>query len=725
MGTSKLRREVLKKKALELQRLHKEILHHRRLYDDLDAPEISDAEFDALGVKARELERELIIDEDDLLSVRMIVGAQSSSPLSKVRHRRPMLSLENAFSDEDVFDFVARVRRFLSLGSDITVALTAEPKIDGLSCSLRYEEGVLVLAATRGDGTTGEDVTPNVRTMPDVPQRLQGRAPEVFEIRGEVYMAKADFLALNAQLLDEADEPEKARQFANPRNAAAGSLRQKNARVTASRPLRFLAFGWGAHSRLPADTHFEVMQAIGSWGLPISPDLKRFTEVQALLTHYHEIEAKRADLPFDIDGVVYKVDCLEWADRLGHVAKAPRWALAHKFPAEKAETTIEAIEIQIGRTGKLTPVARLKPVGVGGVTVTNATLHNADEIARLQVRPGDRVRVQRAGDVIPQILENLTRDEERPAYVFPTECPIEFGGCGSAVEREPGEVDFRCTGGLICPAQRVERLRHFVSRNALDIEGLGLLQIEAFFRDGLIQSPADIFNLTEDKLLSRKKKGGVWASKLITAIGDKKTPPLDRFLFALGIRHVGEVTARDIARHYRSWNSFKTAADEMVDRRRAHEAEVQEYLSQNRLQEHDQLKRKIGNELAGIIDTSGIGPEVAGAIADFFEEPHNQKVIKDLLKAGVQPQDIEYTPVESEVSGKTLVFTGSLENLSRDEAKAQAEKLGARVSTDVSKKTDILIAGPGAGSKLKKAEKFGIPIINEDDWQKIVAEAQQ
>jgi len=735
VGTSKLNREILKQKALELQKLEKKILHHRRLYDDLDSPEISDAEFDTLTLQARKLERELIIDEDDLLSVRMIIGAQASSSLEKVRHKKPMLSLDNAFSDEGVVEFVARVRRFLHLDGDDTLALTTEPKIDGLSCSLRYEKGVLVLAATRGDGTTGEDVTPNVRTIPDVPQRLKGNPPEVFEVRGEIYIAKADFSALNARLLAEAERPDEARQFANPRNASAGSLRQKDPAVTASRPLRFLAFGWGAHSSLPAETHFSMMQAIGSWGLQISPDLKRVTNLKALLGHYRNIEAKRADLPFDIDGVVYKVDRLDWADRLGQVAKAPRWALAHKFPAEKAETVLEAIDIQVGRTGKLTPVARLKPVTVGGVTVTNATLHNKDEIARLGVRVGDRVLIQRAGDVIPQILRNLTPNEARPAYPFPAECPVEFGGCGSEAVQEEEEVDVRCTGGLICPAQRVERLRHFVSRNALDIEGLGLTHIEAFFHDGLIQSPADIFTLTKDDLVGRprvsknvlqklqsegKRQPPRWledsAGKLVEAIHRKRTPPMDRFLFALGIRHVGEVTARDLARRYRSWDRFRS----IMDAATAARAETIQALG-----EPDEKFRKRRNDAAAaVIETTQIGGEVAGALCNFFEEPHNRQVLTDLATANVEPADLIWETKQSSVSGQTIVFSGALEALSREEAKAQAEELGAKAATDVSKRTDLLVAGPGAGSKLKKAETFGIRVIDEAEWLRIVQEAR-
>jgi DNA ligase (NAD+) len=401
--------------AAELEHLAREIAHHNRLYHTDDAPEISDAEYDALVRRNAALEAEFphLVRED---SPSRQIGAAPAGHLAKVRHALPMLSLDNAFSEAEVADFLARIRRFLSLGESETVMLTAEPKIDGLSCSLRYEKGALVLAATRGDGTTGEDVTANARTIEDIPRRLPAGAPDLFEIRGEVYMSKADFAALNARMLAEADEPEKARQFANPRNAAAGSLRQKDAAVTASRPLRFYAHGWGEVASLPADTQLGVMRAIESWGVPIAQDIGCFGDLAALMAHYRTIEAKRADLPFDIDGVVYKVDRLDWQRRLGQVARAPRWALAHKFPAEKAETLLEAIDIQVGRTGKLTPVARLKPVSVGGVTVTNATLHNADEIARLGVRVGDRVRIQRAGDVIPQVLENLTPDEDRPAF---------------------------------------------------------------------------------------------------------------------------------------------------------------------------------------------------------------------------------------------------------------------------------------------------------------------
>ena len=695
--------------AAELERLAHEIARHNRLYHSEDAPEISDAEYDSLVRRNAELEAEFphLVRED---SPSRQVGAASAAHLAKVRHRQPMLSLENAFSQEEAAEFVARIRRYLRLADEEEVALTAEPKIDGLSCSLRYEKGRLVLAATRGDGTTGEDVTANARTIADIPARIEG-APEIFEIRGEVYMSKADFASLNARLLAEADDPAKARQFANPRNAAAGSLRQKDPAVTASRPLRFYAHGWGEHSRLPADTQLGVMQAIASWGVPISGDLARFTALEPLLAHYRAIEAKRADLDFDIDGVVYKVDRLDWQERLGFVSRAPRWALAHKFPAEKAETELLAIDIQVGRTGKLTPVARLRPVGVGGVTVTNATLHNKDEIERLGVRPGDRVRIQRAGDVIPQVLENLTAAEERPTYAFPDHCPE----CGSEAVQEEGEVDVRCTGGLICPAQRVERLRHFVSRHALDIEGLGLTHIEAFFRDGLLRSPADIFRLTKDKLLARERWAEISAANLIAAIDSKRRPLLDRFLYALGIRHIGEVTARDLARRLRSWAAFRDTVARAIE---ARDAVVQA------LGESDETYRKRRNEAAAaVIETPGIGGEVAGALCDFFEEPHNIEALEDLLAAGVEPQDLVWETKASPVSGKTLVFTGSLEALSRDEAKAQAERLGAKVAGSVSAKTDLLIAGPGAGSKLKKAAELGIETIGEARWLEIVAEA--
>ncbi|MBV8685808.1 MAG: NAD-dependent DNA ligase LigA [Alphaproteobacteria bacterium] len=691
--------------AAELERLAREIARHNRLYHGEDAPEISDADYDALVRRNAALERDFphLVRED---SPSRQVGAAPEGPLAKVAHALPMLSLDNAFADEEVAEFVARVRRFLKLSEDEEVALTAEPKIDGLSCSLRYEKGVLVLAATRGDGSVGEDVTPNARTIADIPERLRGEAPAVFEIRGEVYMSKADFAALNARQAEAG-----GKIFANPRNAAAGSLRQKDPAITAARPLRFYAHGWGEATAVPGDTQLAVMRSIEAWGVPVSADLERFTDLGPLLAFYRGIEAKRADLGFDIDGVVYKVDRLDWQRRLGQVARAPRWALAHKFPAERAETILEAIDIQVGRTGKLTPVARLTPVSVGGVTVTNATLHNADEIARLGVRVGDRVLIQRAGDVIPQVLENLTPGADRAPYIFPARCPQ----CDSEAVREEGEVDIRCTGGLICPAQRVERLRHFVSRHALDIEGLGIVHIESFFRDGLLQSPADIFRLTKAQLLGRERWAEVSAANLIAAIDSKRRPPLDRFLYALGIRHVGEVTARDLARRYRSWAGLEA----MVDAALAVRAGLQPALGE------DERKFALRRDkaVAAAIETPNIGPEVGNAILDFFEETHNREVLQDLFAAGVAPQDVVWETKASPVSGKTLVFTGSLETLSRDEAKAQAEKLGAKVAGSVSAKTDLVIAGPGAGSKLKKAQDLGVAVIDEAAWNALVAEA--
>jgi len=668
--------------ANRLMRLAKEIARHDKLYHDQDAPEISDADYDALVRENRQLEEQFPqLVRTDSPSRRL--GAAPTGALSKVAHARPMLSLENAFSAEEVGEFVTRVKRFLSLAADAPVAMTAEPKIDGLSCSLRYEHGELVLAATRGDGAVGEDVTANVRTISDIPRHIAG-APDVLEIRGEVYMAKADFEALNAR-----QEAAGGKIFANPRNAAAGSLRQKDASVTAARPLRFLAHGWGELSEPLGKTQFEAMNRIGSFGLPVSDLLVRCNSVEEMLAHYAGIESARADLPFDIDGVVYKVDRLDWQERLGQVARAPRWGLAHKFPAEKAETTLEAIHIQVGRTGKLTPVGRLKPVGVGGVIVANVTLHNRDEIARLGLRVGDRVRIQRAGDVIPQVVENLTRDEPREPYQFPDHCPE----CRSEAVSEEGEVDVRCTGGLICPAQRFERLRHFVSRGALDIEGLGEKSIGEFIELGWLHSPADIFRLRRhrDELLGCEGWKEKSVDNLLAAIEAKRQPDGPRFLFGLGIRHVGIVTARDLLKCFGTVEELRRAS-----------------LSE-------------GGE-AELSSVQGVGPVVAEALVDFFHEPHNRQALDDLLSE-VTPKPFTSDAVQTEWTGKTIVFTGSLETMSRDEAKAQAERLGARSAGSVSAKTDLLVAGPGAGSKLKKAEELGIRVIGEEEWARIVAEA--
>ncbi len=670
--------------ANRLMRLAKDIAKHNRLYHANDAPEISDAEYDALVRENNALEAEFphLVRED---SPNAAVGAAvDGSGLKKVTHAKRMMSLDNAFSDEDVEEFVARVRRFLNLAVDAPVALTAEDKIDGLSLSIRYEHGRLVQASTRGDGQVGEDVTANVQMIKDIPQSLSGAPPDVFEVRGEVYMAKADFSALNAE-----QEAKGGKVFANPRNAAAGSLRQKDASVTASRPLRFLAHGWGEVSALPADTQWGVMQAIKAWGVPLSVDLAPVGSVGEALGVYRHIERQRADLNYDIDGVVYKVDRLDYQERLGFVTKYPRWAIAHKFPAERAETTLEAIDIQVGRTGKLTPVGRLTPVTVGGVVVSNVTLHNRDEIERLGVRPGDRVVIQRAGDVIPQIVENLTRDGDATAWDFPDHCPE----CHSEARAEEGEVDVRCTGGLICPAQRVERLKHFVSRAALDIEGLGDKTITEFFELGWLHSPADIFRLHTHRsdILTREGWQEKSVDKLLAAIDAKRTPDPVKLLFGLGIRHIGAGTSKDLLKAYTNVENIALAA-------RAEGA---------------------AEELTQI---EGIGPVVAKSLVEFFHEPHNVSVWDDLLSE-VQPQAYVSNVRASSVTGKIIVFTGSLETMSRDEAKSQAEALGAKTSGSVSAKTDLVVAGPGAGSKLKKAQELGVEVIDEVAWAEIVSSA--
>ncbi len=675
--------------ANELMRLARAISHHDRLYHAEDSPEISDPEYDALVRRNAELEEafpHLVRDDSPSRKVGHQVAA---SPLSKVSHEVRMMSLDNAFSDEEVAEFVARVRRFLNLASDSPIAFTAEDKIDGLSCSLRYENGTLVRAATRGDGQVGEDVTANVAFIKDIPQKLYGEVPAIFEIRGEVFMSKQDFTALNA-----AQEAKSEKHFANPRNAAAGSLRQKDASVTAARPLRFWAHGWGAASAVPEEGQFAMMQRIATWGVPVSPHLVRCISVEELLQHYRSIGSRRADLPYDIDGVVYKVDDLRLQERLGFVAKAPRWAMAHKFPAERAETVLEAIDIQVGRTGKLTPVGRLAPVLVGGVTVTNVTLHNRDEIGRLGLRLGDRIVLQRAGDVIPQVVENLTRDLERDPYVFPVSCP----DCGSEAVAEEGEVDVRCTGGLICPAQRTERLRHFVSRVALDIEGLGEKTIAEFFSLGWLESPADIFRLHQRRAEILTREG--WQDKsvdnLLMAIEAKRAPDAARLLFGLGIRHVGAVTARDLLKRFVTLPALQVVAQ------KAHGGDTE-----------------AAAELSSI---DGIGPAVVEALGDFFHEPHNAAAWEDILSQ-VSPPDYVVETRQSPVSGKTVVFTGKLETMSRDEAKAQAETLGARVAGSVSAKTDLVVAGPGAGSKLKQAAALGIEVIDEAAWAQIVKAA--
>ncbi|WP_207974512.1 NAD-dependent DNA ligase LigA [Parafrankia sp. BMG5.11] len=676
--------------ANELMRLAKAIAHHNQLYHVQDAPEITDAEYDALVRRNAELETAYphLVRAD---SPSRAVGHEvAASPLSKVRHDVRMMSLDNAFSDEEVAEFVARVRRFLNLPADAPLAFTAEDKIDGLSCSLRYEQGRLVRAATRGDGEVGEDVTANVAHIPDIPQELTGEVPALFEVRGEVYMAKQDFAALNA-----AQQEAAGRLFATPRNAAAGSLRQKDASVTARRKLRFWAHGWGAASEVPADTQHAMMERLRAWGLPVSPDFVLCQTVEEMVRHYRGIGERRDGLPYDIDGVVYKVDDLALQSRLGAIGKAPRWALAHKFPAERAETVLKKIDIQVGRTGKLTPVGRLRPVLVGGVTVVNVTLHNRDEIARLNLREGDRIVIQRAGDVIPQVVGNLTGEEPRDVYVFPDHCPV----CGSEAVAEEGEVDVRCTGGLVCRAQQFERLRHFVSRAALDIEGLGEKTIAEFIDLGwLDRGPPDIFRLRDHRgdLVGREGWQEKSVDNLLAAIEAKRTPDAARLLFGLGIRHVGAVTARDLLKHFHELPAVRAAAEA------AHRGDA---------------------EAAALLTAiEGVGPVVVEALGDFFHEEHNRAVWDDLLRE-VSPPRYEVQTTASAVSGKTVVFTGKLETMSRDEAKAQAERLGAKAAGTVSAKTDLIVAGPGAGSKLKKAAELGIEVIDEAAWAEIVASA--
>ena len=685
--------------ARELKRLAAEIGHHDELYYRKDEPEISDAEYDALRARNDAIEARFPhLARDDSPSMR--VGAAPVEAFGKVVHRVPMLSLGNVFDDEGVRDFIERVRRFLGLDHAAALAFTTEPKIDGLSITLRYEQGQLVQGATRGDGYEGENVTANVCTIRDIPPTVRARGfPDPFEVRGEIYMSRAAFQQLNAGQAERGE-----RQFANPRNAAAGSLRQLDAAVTASRPLRFFAYGWGEVAALPAETQWGVYRAMEDWGFPLNPLAKLTSSIEEMLETYREIETGRAGLDYDIDGIVYKLDRLDLQERLGYVSRSPRFAIAHKFPAEKATTVLKDIDIQVGRTGALTPVAKLEPVTVGGVVVQNATLHNEDEIARKDVRIGDTVIVQRAGDVIPQILGPVKdkRPKSAKRFVFPDVCPA----CGSNAVREinpnTGREDAvrRCTAGLICPAQRVERLKHFVSRNAFDIEGLGEKNIQSFYDEGLIQSPPDIFTLqardarAAKKLAMREGWGALSAQNLFDAIEARRNIRLDRFIYALGIRHVGEITARLLARSYGTAKAFVKAMRAAG-------------------------KDRHGEAFAELDNIEGIGPTVAAAIADFFAEPHNVEVVEDLLKE-VSPQALEAVDHASPVSGKTVVFTGTLEQMTRSEAKARAERLGAKVAGSVSKKTDYVVAGPGAGSKLKNAKDLGVQVLTEEEWLKLI-----
>jgi DNA ligase (NAD+) len=685
--------------ASELKRLATEIAHHDELYYRKDAPEISDAEYDALRARNGEIEARFPhLMRDDSPSLR--VGAAPVEAFGKVVHRVPMLSLGNVFDEEGLRDFLDRIRRFLGLQSIDGLAFTAEPKIDGLSITLRYENGKLVQGATRGDGYEGENVTANVRTMADIPKSVAAKAfPSAFEVRGEIYMRHSDFEKLNSEQAKQG-----LKVFANPRNAAAGFVRQLDPCVTARRPLRFFAYGWGDVERLPADTQWGVYEALSDWDFPVNPFMRLTNSVGEMLETYREIEQRRAGLGYDIDGVVYKINRFDLQERLGFVSRSPRFAVAHKFPAEKATTVLRDIDIQVGRTGALTPVAKLDPVTVGGVVVQNATLHNEDEIARKDVRIGDTVIVQRAGDVIPQILGVVLEKRPKGAkrFVFPDVCPA----CGSHASREinpnTGKEDAvrRCTGGLICPAQRVERLKHFVSRNAFDIEGLGEKHIKAFCADGLIQSPPDIFTLEKrdqrasSKLAKREGWGETSAKKLFAAIEARRNVRLDRFIYALGIRHVGETTARLLAGNYGTTDAFLAAMREAgVDRE--------------------------GDAFAALDNIDGIGPAVAVAIADFFAETHNIEVVEDLLKE-VTPAPLEKVKHGSPVSAKTVVFTGTLERMTRSEAKARAERLGAKVAGSVSKNTDYVVAGPGAGSKLKNAKDLGVKVLSEEEWLKLI-----
>jgi DNA ligase (NAD+) len=700
--------------AEELARLAAEIAEHDKRYHAEDAPTISDAEYDALRQRNARIEARFpeLVRED---SPSRAVGATPSATFSTVEHAIPMLSLDNVFADEDVTDFVASVRRFLALPADAELVFTAEPKIDGLSMSLRYENRKLVTAATRGDGTTGENVTANIRTIDEIPNELPTDAPDVVEVRGEVYMRRDDFLDLQKRMA------ESGQTFANPRNSAAGSLRQKNPEVTRSRPLKFFAYAWGEVAEPLAETQYDAVQRLAGWGFPVNERMTRCASIEEMLACYSAIEADRASLPYDIDGVVYKVDRLDLQERLGFRSRSPRWATAHKFPAEKATTVLEKIDIQVGRTGALTPVARLKPVTVGGVVVTNATLHNEDYIKGIgndgqpirdgrDIRVGDTVIIQRAGDVIPQILDIVPeqRPKDSKPYQFPDKCPV----CGSHAVRDEGEAVRRCTGGLICPAQAVERIRHFVSRGAMDIEGLGEKQIAFFFEQDdealQIRSPADIFTLRARQANSLTKLeniegfGEVSVRKLYAAIDDRREVPLSRFLYALGIRHIGETNARRLARHFLNFAPLREAAEKA------------------RMPEG---KGDPGNaEWQEIVGVNGIGTVVAEALVEFFQEDHNREAVDALLKEVTPLEEEKAGETDSPVSGKTVVFTGSLERMSRDEAKAMAERYGARTSGSVSAKTDLVVAGPGAGSKLKKAAELGIEVIDEDAWFTLVGQ---
>ena len=684
----------------ELARLVTEIKLADAAYYGEDAPHLSDAKYDSLrrrnlAIEARFPDLKRSDSPSDTVS-----GAVSDG-FGKIEHGVPMLSLDNAFTDEDVQDFADRIRRFLGLSDDEPLEITSEPKIDGLSLSLTYQDGRLEKAATRGDGQVGEDVTANARTLEDVPDDLQGQGwPSRIEIRGEVYMSDEAFAALNAK-----EEAAGRKLYMNPRNAAAGSLRQKDPKVTAERPLKFFAYAWGEVSEPFADTQADAVKALGEWGFDTNSLFKAHNQVESLIAAYQDMIERRAALGYDIDGVVYKVNRLDWQQRLGKVSRFPRWAIAHKFPAEKAVTVLETIDIQVGRTGSLTPVARLKPITVGGVVVSNATLHNEEEIERLDVRVGDQVEIQRAGDVIPQVLRVLDPDRaDRPApFEMPEICPE----CGSAAVREiddKGKTDVRrrCTGGLICPAQAIERLKHFVSRKALDIDGIGAKQIELFYERGIVSAPQHIFQLPArieaagyPPLSEWEGFGSVSANKLFAAIDERRKAPFARFLNGLGIRHVGQTTSDLFSRTFVKWSEFWSAVEAARD-------------------------TPDGEAEQALVSIDGVGGAAVGALKAFASEPHNQEMMAELVQE-LDIQDGEAPASESPVSGKTVVFTGTLEAMTRDEAKARATSLGAKVSGSVSGRTDILVAGPGAGSKLKKAQDLGVTVMTEAEWISLVS----
>ena len=681
--------------AAELERLAKEIAHHDKLYHEKDAPEISDADYDLLRRRNNEIEAQFpeLIRSD---SPSRKVGTAPSSGFAKVRHSKPMLSLDNAFDEADVRSFFASVRNFFRRPEDLakvddkTIEVMAEPKIDGLSASLRYEKGVLVLGATRGDGVVGEDISANLRTLGTIPKKLSGTGwPAVIEIRGEVYLERDGFFALNAQR-EKDGEP----VFANPRNAAAGSLRQLDVSITSRRPLKFFAYTWGEASEPFAKTHSETLAHFKEWGFTTNDRSKLCHGIDELLAFYEEIGADRAELPYDIDGVVYKVNDLALQERLGFASRAPRWALAHKFPAQQAQTVLKDIIIQVGRQGSLTPVAVLEPITVGGVVVQRATLHNEDEIERKGVRPGDTVVIQRAGDVIPQVVSVVMdrRPKDSAPYVFPDHCPV----CGSLAVREEGQVARRCTGGLICDAQAVERMKHFVSRDAFDIEGLGAKHIAAFWEEKLIQKPGDIFRLQTSQLDGREGWGTLSANNLIRAIEARRVIPLDRFIYALGIAQVGQATAKLLARRYGSFAHWVAEMEQAADP----ESEAWRALN----------------------DIHGIGESMAADLVAFFREPHNREIVEDLRSVLKEITDYEAVAVQagSPIAGKSVVFTGTLTAMSRSEAKARAEALGANVAGSVSGKTDFLVVGEDAGSKAEKARALGVKTLTEQEWLDLI-----